>query len=57
MQVNGKVRGRVTVPSDADATRIEAAARADAKVAAALAGAAVRKVIAVPGRLVNFVVD
>jgi leucyl-tRNA synthetase len=56
VQVNGKVRTRVDVPADADAAATEAAARADDKVAALLEGATVRKVIAVPGRLVNFVV-
>jgi leucyl-tRNA synthetase len=56
VQVNGKVRAQVAVPADADAAGLEAAARADEKVAAQLAGATVRRVIAVPGRLVNFVV-
>ncbi|HEX6418944.1 MAG TPA: leucine--tRNA ligase [Acidimicrobiales bacterium] len=56
VQVNGKVRARVHVPADADAGTVEAAARADERVAALLAGGTVRKVIAVPGRLVNFVV-
>jgi leucyl-tRNA synthetase len=56
VQVNGKVRARVTVPTGADREALEAAARADAKVAELLAGATVRKVVAVPGRLVNFVV-
>ena len=39
-----------------DAAALEAAARADEKVAAHLAGKTVRRVVAVPGRLVNFVV-
>jgi leucyl-tRNA synthetase len=56
VQVNGKVRTRVHVPADADAAAVEAAARADDRVAALLAGATVRKVVAVPGRLINFVV-
>ncbi len=56
VQVNGKVRAQVTVPADADAAALEAAARADAKVVAQLTGKTVRRVIAVPGRLVNFVV-
>ena len=53
--MNGKVRSQVTVPSDADAAALEAAARADEKIAGWLADATVRRVIAVPGRLVNFV--
>jgi leucyl-tRNA synthetase len=56
VQVNGKVRTRVQVPAGADAAVLEAAARADGKVAALLGGTTVRKVIAVPGRLINFVV-
>ena len=55
IQVNGKLRSRVTVSVSADAATLEAAARADEKVAELLEGATVRKVIAVPGRLVNFV--
>src|SRR5688572_13545349 len=55
VQVNGKVRSQVTVPADADAAALEAAARADSKIAAHLEGATVRRVVAVPGRLVNFV--
>ncbi|GAA3171769.1 leucine--tRNA ligase [Blastococcus jejuensis] len=55
VQVNGKVRSQVSVPADADAAALEAAARADEKVAGYLAGATVRRVVAVPGRLVNFV--
>ncbi|SDO66403.1 leucine--tRNA ligase [Geodermatophilus sp. DSM 45219] len=56
VQVNGKVRAQVGVPAAADAAALEAAARADEKVAAQLAGKTVRRVVAVPGRLVNFVV-
>ncbi|WP_104523987.1 leucine--tRNA ligase [Blastococcus atacamensis] len=55
VQVNGKVRAQVTVPADADAAALEAAARADEKIAGHLAGATIRRVVAVPGRLVNFV--
>ena len=55
VQINGKVRARVHVPAGADAAGVEAAARADERVAALLEGKTVRRVIAVPGRLVNFV--
>jgi leucyl-tRNA synthetase len=55
VQVNGKVRGTVEVAVGADADAMESAARADDRVAAALAGATVRKVIPVPDRLINFV--
>jgi leucyl-tRNA synthetase len=57
VQVNGKVRARVRVPADSDDAAHEAAARADDKVAALLAGATVGRVVVVPGRLVNFVLD
>lgn len=56
VQVNGKVRSRIVVPASADEAVLEATARADDKVVAALAGASPRKVIVVPGRLVNLVV-
>lgn len=56
VQVNGKVRGHVTVAADADKADLEAAALADEKVQAFLAGATPKKVIVVPGRLVNLVV-
>jgi leucyl-tRNA synthetase len=46
----------VTVPADADAAAAEAAALADARVAAALDGATPKKVIVVPGRMINVVV-
>ena len=56
VQVNGKVRGRITVAADADADALEQAALADEKVQAFLAGASPKKVIVVAGRLVNLVV-
>ncbi len=56
VQVNGKVRGKITVAADADKAALEAAALADEKVQAFLDGAAPKKVIVVPGRLVNLVV-
>ena len=55
VQVNGKVRGKVTVPVDADKEAVEAAALADPNVARFLEGKTLRKVIVVPGRLVNVV--
>jgi leucyl-tRNA synthetase len=56
VQVNGKVRGKVVVDADADDVAIEEAARGVAAIAALLDGATVRKVVVVPGRLINFVV-
>ena len=56
VQVNGKVRGHVRVATGADDIAHEAAARADERIATLLDGATVRKVVVVPGRLVNFVI-
>ncbi len=56
VQVNGKLRGRVTVAADAPREAIEAAALAEPNVRRFLEGQRVRKVIVVPGRLVNIVV-
>jgi leucyl-tRNA synthetase len=56
VQVNGKVRAVISVPADADAAAMEQAARDDARVSAALDGRETKRVVAVPGRLVNFVV-
>ena len=55
IQVNGKVRSRITVPAAAGEDEVRTAALADPKVAELLAGAEPRKVIVVPGRLVNVV--
>jgi leucyl-tRNA synthetase len=55
VQVNGKVRARISMPVGADEAAHEAAARADQRIGELLNGATVRKVIVVPGRLVNFV--
>ncbi|WP_158879641.1 leucine--tRNA ligase [Amycolatopsis anabasis] len=55
IQVNGKVRSRVTVPAGAGQDDVRAAALADEKIVALLEGAEPRKVIVVPGRLVNVV--
>ncbi|HRI18835.1 MAG TPA: class I tRNA ligase family protein, partial [Burkholderiaceae bacterium] len=56
LQVNGKLRGSLTVPATADRDAIEAAALASAEVARFAGGQAIRRVIVVPGRLVNVVV-
>ncbi len=56
VQINGKVRTRVIVPADMDAKGLEAAALADEKVKEFIGEKTVRKVIAVPGRLVNIVI-
>jgi leucyl-tRNA synthetase len=56
IQVNGKVRSRVTVPADADRDAVRAAALADEKIVELTGGAEPKKVVVVPGRLVNVVV-
>ena len=56
VQVNGKVRGRVTVATGASEAEVRAAALADDNVQRFVAGQPVRKVIVVPGKLVNVVV-
>jgi leucyl-tRNA synthetase len=56
VQVNGKLRGQVEVPPDAEKESVLAAARAVPNVAAHIDGASVVKEIVVPGRLVNLVV-
>jgi len=56
VQINGKLRARVTVPSEADIAGIEAAAAADPRIAELLSGKQIVKVITVPGRMVNFVI-
>ncbi|MFP5323526.1 MAG: leucine--tRNA ligase [Gammaproteobacteria bacterium] len=56
LQVNGKLRGSVTVPAGADKAAIEAAALASDAFQKAANGAAPKKVVVVPGRLVNVVV-
>jgi leucyl-tRNA synthetase len=56
LQINGKLRGSILVPASADKTQIEAAALATEAFVKQAAGAAPKKVIVVPGRLVNIVV-
>lgn len=56
VQVNGKVRSKISVPADADNATVENAAQADANVQRFTEGKTVVKVIVVPGRLVNVVV-
>jgi leucyl-tRNA synthetase len=56
LQINGKLRGSVTVPASADKAAIEAAALASEAFLKQADGATPKKVIVVPGRLVNVVV-
>ncbi len=56
VQVNGKVRGKITVPAGTDDREVELAALAEPNVARFIAGQTVRKVVVVPGRLVSVVI-
>ena len=56
VQVNGKLRGRVTVPAGADEGTVREAALADANVQRFMEGKPVRKFVYVPGKLANVVV-
>ena len=55
VQIMGKVRGRITVPADADQKAVEEAALDDERIAKLLEGKTVRKVIVVPGKIVNII--
>ncbi|MDX1901492.1 MAG: leucine--tRNA ligase [Gammaproteobacteria bacterium] len=57
VQINGKLRTKISVPADADKKAIESIATSDAKVQQTIAGKAVLKIITVPGRLVNIVTE
>ncbi len=57
VQILGKVRSKIRVAPDASAEQLEAAALADERVKELLAGKTVRKVVAVPGRMVNIVAN
>ncbi|NLM80381.1 MAG: leucine--tRNA ligase [Clostridiales bacterium] len=56
VQINGKVRSRVTIPADSDSGQSIAAAKADEKIAAAIAGMQIVKELYIPGKLVNIVI-
>ena len=57
VQVNGKVRAKLTVPANADKESVEALAREEANVVRFTEGKTIRKVIVVPGKLVNIVAN
>jgi leucyl-tRNA synthetase len=55
IQVNGKVRSRITVSADATKDDVEKTALEDEKIVALLDGKAPTKIIVIPGRMVNIV--
>ena len=57
VQVNGKLRGEIQVPAAASREEVEAAARANENVLRFTEGLVIRKVIVVPGKLVNIVAN
>lgn len=57
VQVNGKLRGQIEVPAAASREEVEAAARANENVLRFTEGTTIRKVIVVPGKLVNIVAN
>lgn len=56
VQVNSKMRAKISVPSSATQEEIKKIAASDAKIAAEIAGKTIKKIIVVPGRLVNIIV-
>ncbi|NMD05071.1 MAG: class I tRNA ligase family protein, partial [Deltaproteobacteria bacterium] len=56
IQINGKLRSRITVPAGEDAEKIKAAVLAEEKIKALIKGTTLKKVIYVPNKLVNIVV-
>lgn len=57
VQINGKIRDKMVIPHDATKEDMESQARGLEKIQAAIEGKQIRKVIVVPGRLVNFVAN
>lgn len=57
LQVNGKLRGTIDVPAGADKAQMEEVALADAAVQRHTSGLTIRKVVVVPGKLVNVVAN
>ncbi len=56
VQIGGKLKSRIRVPADVDSAALEAAAKADPKIAPLLEGKTIVKAVIIPGKLVNFVV-
>ena len=57
LQVNGKVRGKIEVAADISKQDIEKIALADENVQRFIEGSTIRKIIVVPGRLINIVAN
>jgi leucyl-tRNA synthetase len=57
VQIMGKVRGKITVPASADSDEIEKVALSDERIKDCLCGLTVRKIIVVPGKIINIVAN
>jgi leucyl-tRNA synthetase len=57
VQINGRLRSRIVAAINAGKEELEAAALSDARVRKHLAGVSVKKVIVVPGKLINIVAN
>jgi leucyl-tRNA synthetase len=56
VQIAGKIRSRITLPSSLDAAALETTVREHPEVIAALGGKPIRKLIAVPGKIINIII-
>lgn len=56
MQVNGKLRATVELPNDATQAQAEAAAKGESNIVKFLDGQEIKKIVFVPGRILNFIV-
>lgn len=56
VQINGKLRGKIKVPTGVDQALLESAAKADETISALMDGKTIVKTIVIPGKMVNFVV-
>ena len=56
VQINGKLKGKISVPVDMDKDEVLATAKADEKVAVAIDGKSIVKEIVVPNKIVNIVI-
>ncbi len=57
IQINGKLRGKIEIPASADKETVEKMALAEQNIARHLEGLSVRKVVVIPGKLVNVVAN
>ena len=55
VQIKGKIRSKIQLPADADEATVKEIALADERIAELLDGSEIRKIIVVPGRIVNII--